>query len=71
SNYYDKTYQDRFFYGLLTVSYSDDKFVAIPFNRSTPILYINKDIATKPGLDPSCPKSWEVLKEDASNMTNK
>ncbi|HBE9269302.1 TPA: ABC transporter substrate-binding protein [Clostridioides difficile] len=71
SKYFDKTYQERFFSGLLTNSYYEDKFVGMPFNRSTPILYINRDMATKAGLDPSGPKSWEELKDYASKMTNK
>lgn len=71
NDYFDKTYQERFFPGLLTNSYHEDKFVGIPFNRSTPILYINKDMATKAGLDPSGPKTWDELKEYATKMTNK
>lgn len=71
SNYFDKTYQERFFPGLLTNSYYENKFVGVPFNRSTPILYINKDMATKAGLDPAGPKTWDELKEYATKMTNK
>ena len=71
SNYFDKTYQERFFPGLLTNSYYENKFVGVPFNRSTPILYINKDMATKVGLDPAGPKTWDELKEYATKMTNK
>ena len=71
NDYFDKTYQERFFPGLLTNSYYEDKFVGIPFNRSTPILYINKDMATKAGLDPAGPKTWDELKEYATKMTNK
>ncbi|MCC0697702.1 MULTISPECIES: ABC transporter substrate-binding protein [unclassified Clostridioides] len=71
SKYFDKAYQERFFSGLLTNSYYENKFVGMPFNRSTPILYINKDMAVKAGLDPSGPKSWEELKTYASKMTNK
>lgn len=71
SNYFDKTYQERFFPGLLTNSYYENKFVGVPFNRSTPILYINKDMATKAGLDSAGPKTWDELKEYATKMTNK
>ena len=71
SNYFDKTYQERFFPGLLTNSYYENKFVGVPFNRSTPILYINKDMATKAGLDQAGPKTWDELKEYATKMTNK
>lgn len=71
SNYFDKTYQERFFPGLLTNSYYENKFVGVPFNRSTPILYINKDMATKAGLDPAGPKTWDELKEYATKMTKK
>lgn len=71
NDYFDKTYQERFFPGLLTNSYYENKFVGVPFNRSTPILYINKDMATKAGLDPAGPKTWDELKEYATKMTNK
>ncbi|MBX4335439.1 sn-glycerol-3-phosphate ABC transporter substrate-binding protein UgpB [Bartonella raoultii] len=50
--------------------YSDSqgKMLSMPFNASTPILYYNKDIFKKAGLDPEQPpKTWE----DIENFSKK
>ncbi|WP_204518149.1 ABC transporter substrate-binding protein [Brevibacillus fulvus] len=60
---------DRYIPGLLGNSYWKDKLYAIPFNRSTPLLYLNRDMLKAAGLDPNGPKSWEELHEYAQKLT--
>jgi sn-glycerol 3-phosphate transport system substrate-binding protein len=39
---------------------TDGNMLSLPFNSSTPILYYNKDVFKKAGLDPeTAPKTWE------------
>ncbi len=46
---------------------TDGNMLSMPFNSSTPILYYNKDVFEKAGLDPdAAPKTWGEL-EDFSN----
>lgn len=56
--------------GLMKNSFINDKFVAVPFNRSTPILYMNLFMLKNAGLDPAGPKNWDELKEYAKKLTN-
>jgi len=43
---------------------------SIPWQRSTPIFYYNKDLFRKAGLDPNQPpKNWTQLVEDAQKLT--
>lgn len=60
-------YQD----GLTKNSYVNGKFVAAPFNRSTPILYVNKTMLKAAGLDPAGPKDWNELRAFARKLSNK
>lgn len=46
--------------------YSDTSgnILSLPFNSSTPIMYYNKDVFTKAGLDPEvAPKTWKEVEE--------
>lgn len=55
----------------ITGYYSDTKgnMLSFPFNSSTPILYYNKDMFRKVGLDPDkAPKTWEEVAEDAKKL---
>ncbi|WP_182418489.1 sn-glycerol-3-phosphate ABC transporter substrate-binding protein UgpB [Bartonella sp. HY038] len=41
---------------------TDGKMLSMPFNSSTPILYYNKDVFKKAGLDPEkAPTTWEDI----------
>lgn len=41
---------------------TDGKMLSLPYNSSTPVLYINKDALKDAGLDPeSKPKTWEAV----------
>jgi sn-glycerol 3-phosphate transport system substrate-binding protein len=43
-------------------STTDGKLLSMPFNSSTPVLYYNKDLLQKAGLDPNTPpKTWDEL----------
>ncbi|SNT75250.1 sn-glycerol-3-phosphate ABC transporter substrate-binding protein UgpB [Paracoccus seriniphilus] len=43
---------------------TDGNMLSMPFNSSTPILYYNKDIFEKAGLDPDTPpKTWGEMEE--------
>ncbi len=43
---------------------TDGNMLSLPFNSSTPILYYNKDVFEKAGLDPNQPpETWEQLIE--------
>lgn len=57
--------------GLMGNSYWKDKLYAIPFARSTPLLYLNKDMLKKAGLNPEGPKTWEELRQYAKALTKK
>ena len=47
-------------------STTDGKLLSMPFNSSTPVLYWNKELLTKAGLDPSKPPTtWPELGEMA------
>ena len=65
-----KDYLNDFFPALFMNARDGDTLWAVPFQRSTPVLYYNKDAFTKAGLDPSKPpKSWNELAEDAKRLT--
>ncbi|MBC2582088.1 ABC transporter substrate-binding protein [Clostridium sp. DJ247] len=59
----DKTFlKDNFLPNVLGLAKnSKDSQVGIPYSLSTPVLYINKDILRKAGLDENGPKTWEEL----------
>lgn len=47
-------------------STTDGKLLSMPFNSSTPVLYWNKDLLSKAGLDPNKPpQTWPELGEMA------
>jgi sn-glycerol 3-phosphate transport system substrate-binding protein len=56
--------------GLMSFSYVDDRIVSLPFNRSTPLFYYNKDQFKEVGLDPeNPPKTWDELKEFTKKLS--
>lgn len=65
---------EDFVEGLMGYSYYNDngKLVSIPFSRSTPILYYNKDAFKEVGLDPEKgPETWDDVYEYAKKLTKK
>lgn len=70
-NYISEEKQKDFLEGLMKESEYNGKTVSVPLNRSTPLLYLNKEMCEAAGLDPAGPKNWNELKEYATKLTNK
>ncbi|CAG7597292.1 sn-glycerol-3-phosphate-binding periplasmic protein UgpB [Paenibacillus solanacearum] len=60
---------DLFTPGLMGHSTFNKKLVALPFNRSTPILHINKSMLDEKGL--AVPTTWDELKKVANALVIK
>ena len=60
---------DDFHEGLMKNSYIDDKLYALPYLRSTPILYMNATMLKNAGLDPAGPKNWDELEQYCRALT--
>lgn len=66
-----KKYIGDFLEGFMEDSYVNGKIYSIPFQRSTMVLYYNKDIFKEVGLDPEkAPKNWEELVEFSKKISN-
>lgn len=62
---------DDFIDGFMLDSYVDGATYSIPFQRSTMVLFYNKDAFREVGLDPEAPpKDWNELVEYAQKLTN-
>ncbi len=68
---YTQGIEKRYIPGLLGNSYWKDKLYAIPFNRSTPLLYVNRDMLKAANLDPAGPKTWDELVSFSKALTKK
>lgn len=63
-------YLSDFFPAFLENSYSDGHIWGIPFQRSTPVFYYNKEHFAEVGLDPEKPPTtWAELAEYAEKLT--
>lgn len=63
-------YIKDFLPGFMEDSYVDGKIYSIPFQRSTEIMYYNKDLFKKAGLDPEKPPTtWDEMLEYAKKLT--
>jgi sn-glycerol 3-phosphate transport system substrate-binding protein len=68
----DKAWMDGFFPAFLANSQYKGKVYSIPFQRSTPVLYWNKDAFKEAGLDPEKgPANWNEMREMAKKLTKK
>ncbi|WP_047153203.1 ABC transporter substrate-binding protein [Aneurinibacillus tyrosinisolvens] len=63
--------KEDFVPGLLGNSNWKGKFYGVPFNRSTPVLYVNKDKLKAAGLDENGPKTWDELRTYAAKLSKK
>lgn len=61
----------RYLPGLMKETQWDGQTISIPFNRSVPILYLNKTILEQEGLDPEGPKTWEELRQYAEKLVKR
>ncbi|PRX17783.1 carbohydrate ABC transporter substrate-binding protein (CUT1 family) [Orenia metallireducens] len=65
-------YINDFYEGFLENSQADGKTWSIPFQRSTPVMYYNKEAFAKAGLNPEKPpKNWDQLLSYAKKLTIK
>lgn len=61
---------DNYFQGFLEDARVAGEYYAIPFQKSTPIFYYNKDMLRSAGLDPNKgPQTWVELREMARKLT--
>ena len=62
---------DDFIDGFMLDSYVDGSIYSIPFQRSTMVMYYNKDAFREVGLDPDAPPTtWDELVEYGQKLTN-
>ncbi len=60
---------DDFYPGLLANCYVDGKLYGVPYLRSTPILYYNKTLFQKAGLNPEKgPSNWQELAQMSKQL---
>jgi sn-glycerol 3-phosphate transport system substrate-binding protein len=55
--------------GLLQDGYYDKKLYALPFLRSTPLLYYNAQMFKEAGLPDRAPKTWDEFREFSRKLT--
>jgi len=68
----DATWLDGFYKGFMNDATLDGKIYGVPFQRSTPVLYYNKDAFREAGLDPdSPPATWTEMIEMGKKLTKK
>lgn len=60
-----------FYPGLVADGYLSGKLFALPFARSTPILYYNVDMFTEVGLPNRAPDTWTEFREFCAKLTKK
>ncbi len=66
-----KAYIDDFLDGFMEDSYVDGQIYSIPFQRSTMVLFYNKEAFKEVGLDPEkAPATWEEVVEYGQKLTN-
>jgi sn-glycerol 3-phosphate transport system substrate-binding protein len=66
-----QTFDPKAFLGPVYGYYSttDGKLLSMPFNSSTPVLYWNKEMFKKAGLDPETPpKTWKEVGDAAAKL---
>ena len=68
----DKAWMGSFFKAFMLNSQTQGKTWGIPFQRSTVVMYWNKELFKEAGLDPNKPPTnWAELKEAAAKLTKK
>ncbi len=68
----DRKWHDSFYPGFMANSQTGGKTWGIPFQRSTIVMYYNKDLFREAGLDPEkAPGTWDELVEAAEKLTKR
>lgn len=68
----DKAWLNSFYPALMENGKVDDKTWGVPFQRSTIVMYYNKDAFKQAGLDPQvAPTTWEEFIETGKKLTKK
>ncbi|NMM42864.1 ABC transporter substrate-binding protein [Rhodospirillaceae bacterium KN72] len=68
----DKKWLTSFYPGFMDNSMTDGKTYGIPFQRSTPVMYWNKEAFKEAGLDPELPPAtWDEMVEFGKKLTKK
>ena len=68
----DKAWLKGFYPAFMANSQSAGKTWGVPFQRSTVVMYYNKEAFKEAGLDPNkAPANWKELKEAAHKLTKK
>ena len=71
STYEDKAWLYSFYPTLMQNGVTDGKVWGIPFQRSTIVMYYNKDIFRKAGINPNNPpETWSELVSHGKKITN-
>ncbi|PTW59859.1 carbohydrate ABC transporter substrate-binding protein (CUT1 family) [Breoghania corrubedonensis] len=66
----DKQWLKSFYPALMANGQIDGKTWGVPFQRSTIVMYYNKDMFREAGLDPEkAPTTWEEMVADAKTLT--
>jgi ABC-type glycerol-3-phosphate transport system substrate-binding protein len=61
---------EDFFPVLVENSYYDGRLMSLPFNKSVPVLYYNKDLFRRAGLDPEQPpRTWKEFSDYCRALT--
>lgn len=67
-----KQFLDRFWPSMLLNCTYDGKVYGVPFQRSTPVMYYNKDAFAEAGLDPEKPpNTWDDMATVAQKLTKR
>jgi sn-glycerol 3-phosphate transport system substrate-binding protein len=68
----DKAWLNSFYKAFMMNSQAGGKTWGVPFQRSTVVMYYNKELFKEAGLDPNRPPAtWAELKEAATKLTKK
>ncbi|MGE0725270.1 MAG: extracellular solute-binding protein, partial [Alphaproteobacteria bacterium] len=68
----DKAWLKSFFPSFMMNSQTDGKTWGVPFQRSTVVMYWNKEAFKEAGLDPNAaPKTWDELVATAQKLTKR
>lgn len=66
----EREWLDSFYPGLMANAITDGKTWGIPFQRSTIVMYWNKDAFAEVGLDPeAAPQNWDEMVETGGQLT--